>query len=100
VDAERQYQVNKVIITGMKARVAYLEWYSRRRIHEMLMGLVRRLHAYREQSGYSEWQKKTYGNVSLPDREVQRRIKNSFSNALKVYSKNVAYKHSLRVSEV
>ena len=48
VAAERQYQVNKVIITGMKARVAYLEWFSRRRIHEMLMGLVRRLHIYRE----------------------------------------------------
>ena len=92
--------MNRVIIDGMKARVSYLEWYSRRRTHEMLMNLVDRLMKFREESGYNEWQEKTLGHKPDPDREVNRRIKQSFSNALKVTNKNQAYKNRLRVSEV
>jgi hypothetical protein len=65
----------------------------------MLMNLVNRLQLYRQQSGYNEWTEKTQGHP-IPEREVQRRIKNSFQNALKVPHKNLAYLHRLRVSEV
>ena len=35
--AERQWMINKATMKNLTARVQFMEWYSRRRQHEMLM---------------------------------------------------------------